>query len=58
MVNCQVVLGTAIDASILIPKFNLVSPKSFGIATSKCEEIMHEASGRFHWLITSGLFQG
>lgn len=56
MINRQIGGGTAINAAIVIPKLDLISPHSLGIRAAKREEFMHEASGSVHrWLITSGL---
>lgn len=56
MVNRQIGGRTAINAAIIVPELDLISPHSFRIRTAKGEEVMHEASGAVHrWLITSKL---
>ena len=56
MINCQIGGGTAINAAIIVPKLDLISPHSLGIGAAEREEFMHEASGMVHrWLITSKL---
>lgn len=57
MINSQVFGRPTVDTTISIPFLNDFSPHSFGITTAKREEIMHEASGSFHWLIRNLFFK-
>ena len=53
MINGQIFGGPTVNTTISIPFLNDFSPHSFGITTAEREEVIHEASGSFHWLIRS-----
>ncbi len=51
MVNGQFFSGSTVDTLVSIPSLDVVPPHSFSITAAEGEEILHEASGSFHWLI-------
>ena len=51
MVNGQVFSAATVNTLVTIPSLDAFPPHPFSVTATETEEIVHEASGSFHWLI-------